>query len=391
MKDFEIVLKYGCNPHQKPARVYTKGGKLPFKILNGNPGYINFMDAFNSWQLVKELKQATKLPAAASFKHVSPAGAAVGIPLSDALKKSYFVEDIELTPVAAAYARARGADRMSSFGDWAAISDVVDLPTATILSRSVSDGIIAAGYTDEALELLKKKKKGNYCIIEMDWDYEPEEIETREIYGITFEQKRNDILANKDMLNNIVTNNKNITEEAKRDLLISMITLKYTQSNSVCFVLDGQVIGVGAGQQSRIHCTRLAGSKADIWYLRQLPVVLNLPFKEGISTPERDNAIDQYLRDDITQMEMKEWGNVFKEIPNRLTKEEKAEWLSNLTEVSLGSDAFFPFRDNIDRAAQSGVKYIVQPGGSVRDDIVIDACNEYDIAMVYSGLRLFHH
>ena len=391
MKDFEIVLKYGCNPHQKPARVYTKGEKLPFKILNGNPGYINFMDAFNSWQLVKELKQATKLPAAASFKHVSPAGAAVGIPLSDALKKSYFAQDIELTPVAAAYARARGADRMSSFGDWAAISDIVDLPTATILSRSVSDGIIAAGYTDEALELLKKKKKGNYCIIEMDWDYEPEEIETREIYGMTFEQRRNDILANKDMLNNIVTNNKNITEEAKRDLLISMITLKYTQSNSVCFVLDGQVIGVGAGQQSRIHCTRLAGSKADIWYLRQHPSVLNLPFKEGISTPERDNAIDQYLRDDITPMEMKEWGNVFKEIPNRLTKEEKIEWLSNLTGVSLGSDAFFPFRDNIDRAAQSGVKYIVQPGGSVRDDIVIDACNEYDIAMVYSGLRLFHH
>lgn len=391
MKDFEIVLKYGCNPHQKPARVYTKGEKLPFKILNGNPGYINFMDAFNSWQLVKELKQATKLPAAASFKHVSPAGAAVGIPLSDALKKSYFAQDIEITPVAAAYARARGADRMSSFGDWAAISDVVDLPTATILSRSVSDGIIAAGYTDEALELLKKKKKGNYCIIQMDWDYEPEEIETREIYGITFEQKRNDILANEDMLNNIVTNNKNITEEAKRDLLISMITLKYTQSNSVCFVLDGQVIGVGAGQQSRIHCTRLAGSKADIWYLRQHPAVLNLPFKEGISTPERDNAIDQYLRDDITPMELKEWGNVFKEIPNRLTKEEKAEWLSNLTGVSLGSDAFFPFRDNIDRAAQSGVKYIVQPGGSVRDDIVIEACNEYDIAMVYSGIRLFHH
>jgi phosphoribosylaminoimidazolecarboxamide formyltransferase/IMP cyclohydrolase len=391
MKDFEIVLKYGCNPHQKPARVYTKCEKLPFKILNGNPGYINFMDAFNSWQLVKELKQATKLTAAASFKHVSPAGAAVGIPLSDALKKSYFAQDIELTPVAAAYARARGADRMSSFGDWAAISDVVDLPTATILSRSVSDGIIAAGYTDEALELLKKKKKGNYCIIEMDWDYEPEEIETREIYGITFEQRRNDILAKEDMLNNIVTNNKNIIEEAKRDLLISMITLKYTQSNSVCFVLDGQVIGVGAGQQSRIHCTRLAGSKADIWYLRQHPSVLNLPFKEGISTPERDNAIDQYLRDDITPMEMKEWGNVFKEIPNRLTKEEKAEWLSNLTGVSLGSDAFFPFRDNIDRAAQSGVKYIVQPGGSVRDDIVIDACNEYDIAMIYSGLRLFHH
>lgn len=391
MENDQIILKYGCNPHQNPARIFMKGGAIPFKVLNGKPGYINFMDALNSWQLVKELKQATGLPAAASFKHVSPAGAAVGTPLSDVLKKSYFVEDIELSPVASAYARARGADRMSSFGDFVAISDTVDFPTATILSRSVSDGIIAAGYTEEALELLKKKKKGNYSIIQMDWDYEPNKIERREIYGITFEQKRNDVLIKEDMLNNIVTNNKEITDDAKRDLLISMITLKYTQSNSVCFAKDGQVIGVGAGQQSRIHCTRLAASKADIWYLRQHPAVLNLPFKEGVSMPNKDNLIDQYLRDDITPMEMKEWGNILKEIPNRLTREEKAQWLSNLKEVSLASDAFFPFRDNIDRAVQSGVKYIVQPGGSVRDETVIEACNEYDIIMACSGTRLFHH
>lgn len=391
MENDQIILKYGCNPHQNPARIFMKGGVIPFKVLNGKPGYINFMDAFNSWQLVKELKQATGLPAAASFKHVSPAGAAVGTPLNDVLKKSYFVEDIELSPVAAAYARARGADRMSSFGDFVAISDTVDLPTAIILSRSVSDGIIAPGYTGEALELLKKKKKGSYSIIQMDWDYEPNKIERREIYGITFEQKRNDMLVKKDMLNNIVTCNKEITDDAKRDLLISMITLKYTQSNSVCFAKDGQVIGVGAGQQSRIHCTRLAASKADIWYLRQHPAVLNLPFKEGISMPNKDNLIDQYLRDDVTPMEMKEWGNILKEIPDRLTKEEKAQWISNLKGVSLGSDAFFPFRDNIDRAVQSGVKYIVQPGGSVRDDTVIEACNEYDIIMACSGVRLFHH
>lgn len=391
MKNQEIVLKYGCNPHQKPAKIYVENKTLPFKILNGNPGYINFMDAFNSWQLVKELKMATGLPAAASFKHVSPAGAAVGTPLSDSLKKSYFVSDIDLSPVACAYARARGADRMSSFGDWASISDVVDLATAQILSKSVSDGVIALGYTDEALKLLMRKKKGNYCIIQMDWDYEPYEIEKREIYGITFEQKRNNVLIKEDMLNNIVTINKNISDEAKRDLLISMITLKYTQSNSVCFVLDGQVIGVGAGQQSRIHCTRLAASKADIWFLRQHPAVLNLPFKEDVSRPNRDNVIDQYLRDDITPMELKEWKNVLKEIPDRLTKEEKDSWLSNLTGVSLGSDAFFPFRDNIDRAAQSGVKYIVQPGGSLRDNLVIEACDEYNIAMSFSGTRLFHH
>jgi phosphoribosylaminoimidazolecarboxamide formyltransferase/IMP cyclohydrolase len=391
MTNSEIILKYGCNPHQKPARIYIQDNTLPFKILNGTPGYINFLDALNSWQLVKELKQITGLPAAASFKHVSPAGAAVGIPLNDALKKAYFVKDIELSAVAAAYARARGADQMSSFGDWAAISDIVDLPTAIILSRSVSDGIIAPGYTDQALALLMKKKKGNYCIIEMDWNYNSKEIETRDIFGITFEQKRNDIQIKDELLYNVVTNNKNIPEEAKRDLLISMVTLKYTQSNSVCLVVDGQVIGVGAGQQSRVHCTRLAASKADIWYLRQHPAVLELQFKDSASRPDRDNIIDQYLRDDITSMEMKEWTKVLKKCPNSLTQEEKKLWLSNLTGVSLGSDAFFPFRDNVDRAAQSGVKFIVQPGGSLRDDIVIEACNEYGIVMACSGLRLFHH
>ena len=387
----EFILKYGCNPHQKPAKIYSRKGELPFKILNGTPGYINFLDAFNSWQLVKELKIALDLPAAASFKHVSPAGAAVGIQLSNSLKKSYFVEDIELSPVASAYARARGADRMSSFGDWVAISDTVDLPTAKILSRSVSDGIIASGYTDEALELLKKKKKGSYCIIEMDSNYEPEILETRNIYGITFEQNRNTIIPSSEMLANIVTLNKEISEEAKRDLVIAMITLKYTQSNSVCYTFDGQVIGCGAGQQSRIHCTRLAGSKADIWYLRQHPSVLNLKFKEGVTRPNIDNAIDQFLRDDVTEIEKQSWSDVFKEMPVQLTIEQKREGLKTLKGVSLGSDAFFPFRDNIDRAAQSGVSYIVQPGGSVRDDIVIDASNEYDMVMAFSNLRLFHH
>lgn len=386
-----FILKYGCNPHQKPAKIYSKQGDLPFKILNGKPGYINFLDAFNSWQLVKELKLALNLPAAASFKHVSPAGAAVGIPLSNQLKKSYFVEDIELSPVAAAYARARGADRMSSFGDWVAISDIVDLPTATILSRSVSDGIIAPGYTEEALELLKKKKKGSYCIIEMDFNYEPEATERREVYGITFEQNRNTALINDAKLTNIVTKNKEIPEAAKRDLILAMSTLKYTQSNSVCYTFDGQVIGCGAGQQSRIHCTRLAGSKADIWYLRQHPTVLKLRFKEGLTQPNIDNAIDQFLRGDVTEVEKEGWGDIFDEMPIQLMQEEKAQWLSTLKGVSLGSDAFFPFRDNIDRAAQSGVKYIVQPGGSVRDDIVIESCNEYDMIMAFSGLRLFHH
>lgn len=387
----EFVLKYGCNPQQKPAKIYSSEGEFPFKILNGTPGYINFLDAFNSWQLVKELKMTLGLPAAASFKHVSPAGAAVGVPLNDALKKSYFVEDIDLSPVAAAYARARGADRMSSFGDWAAISDIVDLPTAMILSRSVSDGIIAPGYTDEALELLKKKKKGSYCIIQIDFDYEPESIERRSVFGITFEQNRNNVIPNYNMLKDIVTNNKEIPEEAKRDLIIAMITLKYTQSNSVCFTLDGQVIGCGAGQQSRIHCTRLAGSKADIWYLRQHPAVQSLRFKAGVTQPNIDNVIDQFLRDDVTETEKEGWKDIFEEMPTQLTAEEKAQWLSTLKGVSLGSDAFFPFRDNIDRAVMSGVQYIVQPGGSLRDEIVIEACNEYGIVMACNGLRLFHH
>jgi len=391
MKNSELVLKYGCNPHQNPARIFTNNNSLPFKILNGNPGYINFMDAFNSWQLVKELKQITGLPAAASFKHVSPAGAAVGFPLSDSLKKSYFVENIDLSPISTAYVRARGGDRISSFGDWAAISDIVDLPTAKLLSSSVSDGIIAPGYTTEALKILKKKKRGNYCIIEMDWNYKPDNIERREIFGITFEQKRNGILTNEELLLNLVTDNKDIPADAKRDLLVSMVTLKYTQSNSVCFALDGQVIGVGAGQQSRIHCTRLAASKADTWSLRQHPSVINLPFKDGIPKFHRDNLIDQFLSDDITPMEMKDWHNILNYIPNRLTKEDKTQWLSNLTGVSLGSDGFLPFTDNIHRAAKSGVKYIIQPGGSLRDDIVIQACNKYNMAMAFSKIRLFHH
>lgn len=384
-------LKYGCNPHQKPARIYMKEQDLPFKILNGNPGYINFLDAINSWQLVKELKQILKLPAAASFKHVSPAGAAVGLPVNETLKKACFVEGMELSPLAAAYVRARGADRMSSFGDWAALSDIVDESTAIILKREVSDGVIAPGYTPEALNILKAKKNGNYPIVEIDASYEPGDTETRSIFGITFEQIRNKVVPNDNDLMNIVTENKLIPDEAKRDLIISMITLKYTQSNSVCYVYDGQVIGNGAGQQSRIHCTRLAGDKADLWYLRQHPSVLNLKFKRGLSRPERDNAIDLYLRDDITENEDRAWAKLFEEVPRRLTKTEKEEWISNLTGVSIGSDAFFPFRDNIDRAYKSGVRYIVQPGGSVRDEDVLNACNEYGIVMVYSNIRLFHH
>lgn len=391
MSENIINLKYGCNPHQIPARIYGAKGELPFEILNGRPGYINFLDAFNSWQLVKELKKILNLPAAASFKHVSPAGAAVGNPLSDVLKKSYFVEDMELSPLASAYVRARGADNLSSFGDWIALSDKVDVLTAKIISREVSDGIIAPDYDEEALKILKAKKKGTYNIIKIDENYEPEEIEKREVYGITFEQKRNDKLISYDLLENIVTNNKNLTEEAKRDLVLAMVTLKYTQSNSVCFTYDGQVIGCGAGQQSRVHCTRLAGSKADLWYLRQHPTVLSLPFKDGVKRPERNNAIDQYLRDDVTDEETADWKDIFKEIPKRLSAKEKQEWLATLKNVSLGSDAFFPFRDNIDRASKSGVKYIVQPGGSIRDDIVIDACNEYGMVMALSKLRLFHH
>jgi phosphoribosylaminoimidazolecarboxamide formyltransferase/IMP cyclohydrolase len=388
----EFTLKYGCNPHQKPAKLLMKDNKeLPFTILNGKPGYINFMDALNSWQLVKELKEATNMPSAASFKHVSPAGAAIGTPLSEDLKKACQVEGMDLTPMANAYAKARGADRMSSFGDWAAMSDTVDKETALILKREVSDGVIAPDYTDEALKILKEKRNGNYNVIKMDTDYIPEEIEQKDIFGVILEQKRNDAVIGSDLIQNIVTAKKEIPESAKLDMLISLITLKYTQSNSVCYAYDGQAIGVGAGQQSRIHCTRLAGSKADIWYLRQHPKVLGLKFKETAGRPERDNTIDQYLRDDITEAEMRIWQDILEEIPDRLTASEKADWLKGFSGVSLGSDAFFPFRDNIDRANMSGVKFIVQPGGSVRDDIVIDACNEYGIVMACNGLRLFHH
>ncbi len=387
----ERILKYGCNPHQTPARLFIKKGDLPFEVLNGNPGYINFLDAFNSWQLVRELKEIFNQPAAASFKHVSPAGAAIAIPMGENLKKACFVDDLELSPVALAYARARGADRMSSFGDWIAVSEEVDESLALFIKREVSDGIIAPSYSKEALEILKTKQNGRYNIVKIDKNYEPEEIETREVFGITFEQKRNNIKISAELLNNIVTENKNLTAEAKRDLLISLVTLKYTQSNSVCLAFDGQIIGCGAGQQSRIHCTRLAASKADIWFLRQNPKVLELEFKDGIGRPEKANAIDQFLREDITEAETKDWSNVFKYIPKRLSKEEKEEWISNFKEVSLGSDAFFPFKDNIDRAYKSGVKYIAEPGGSVRDDIVIQTANEYGMVMCFTGVRLFHH
>lgn len=391
MKNNELILKYGCNPHQKPARVYMKKGELPFRIINGKPGYINLMDALNSWQLVKELKNTTGLASAASFKHVSPAGAAVAVQLDDILKKVYAVEHVELSPAATAYCRARGADRMSSYGDFAALSDEVDLSTAKVLKSAVSDGVIAPSYSKEALEVLKKKKRGNYCIIQIDRDYEPCEMEKREIFGVTFEQKRNNAIITDELLKNIVTKRKDLTQNAKRDLLISMITLKYTQSNSVCFVLDGQVIGVGAGQQSRIHCTRLAGSKADIWFLRQHPSVLSLPFRDGLKKAEKDNAIDQYLRNDVTEEETRHWKDVFTEVPRKLTEEDKKNWILKLKGVSLGSDAFFPFRDNVDRASKSGVEYIVEPGGSIRDDAVIEACNDYNMVMAFSDLRLFHH
>lgn len=389
----ELVIKYGCNPHQKPSKVYMKnGGKLPFEILNGNPSYINFMDALNAWQLVKELKQATGLPGAASFKHVSPAGAAVGVPLSDTLRKAYHIdEDLELTPTACAYARARGADRVSSFGDFAAISDTVDVSTAKLLASEVSDGIIAPDYDPHALEMLKAKKRGNYVIIRIDPDYTPEELETREIFGITLEQLRNNAVINKEMFNNLVTENKDLPPEAIRDLLIATITLKYTQSNSICFAYDGQVIGCGAGQQSRIHCTRLAGDKADIWMLRQHPKVLSMKFKEGLKKPSIDNAIDLYLRDNITEVELKEWETLFEEVPEKLTLKEKEDWLSNFKGIAYSSDAFIPFKDNIDRAAKSNVKYVAQPGGSVRDEDVIKACNSYSMVMCFTGIRLFHH
>ncbi len=389
----ELELKYGCNPNQKPSKIFMQGEKdLPITVLNGKPGYINFLDAFNSWQLVKELKAALGLPAAASFKHVSPAGAAVGLPLSDTLKKIYWVDDLELSPLACAYARARGADRMSSFGDWIALSDVCDVPTAKLIAREVSDGIIAPGYTPEALEILKGKRKGTYNIVEIDANYVPAPVEHKDVFGITFEQGRNELKIDENSLTNLVTENKSLPESAKRDLVIALITLKYTQSNSVCYAKDGQTIGVGAGQQSRIHCTRLAGNKADIWHLRQHPKVLALDFMDTIARPNRDNAIDVYISDEYEDVIGDDvWQNTFKTRPEPLTREEKKAWLSQFSDVSLGSDAFFPFDDNIERARRSGVSYIVQPGGSIRDDIVIDCCNKYGIAMAFTGIRLFHH
>ena len=389
----ELALKYGCNPNQKPSRIFMKdGAELPIEVLSGRPGYINFLDAFNSWQLVKELKEATGLPAAASFKHVSPAGAAVGLPLTDVLRKIYFVDDAELSPLACAYARARGADRMSSYGDFIAMSDCCDVPTAKLIAREVSDGVIAPDYTEEALEILKSKRKGNYNVIRIDPAYKPAPVEHKDVYGITFEQGRNELKIDDALFSNIVTDNKNIPDEAKRDLIISLIALKYTQSNSVCYVKDGQAIGIGAGQQSRIHCTRLAGNKADIWWLRQHEKVLNLPFKEGIRRADRDNAIDVYISEDYEDVIGDNvWQNTFTEQPVPLTREEKRAWLDKMTGVSLGSDAFFPFGDNIERAHRSGVCYIAQPGGSIRDDNVIETCNKYDIAMAFTGIRLFHH
>ena len=389
----ELELKYGCNPNQKPSRIFMENGAdLPIEVLNCKPGYINFLDAFNSWQLVSELKAATGLPAAASFKHVSPAGAAVATELSDTLKKIYFVDDLELSPIASAYAKARGADRMSSYGDWAALSDVCDKETALILKREVSDGIIAPGYTDEALEILKSKRRGTYNIVKIDPNYVPAAIEHKQVYGVTFEQGRNSLKIDEELLKNFPTDNKTFTDEAKRDLIIALITLKYTQSNSVCYAKDGQAIGVGAGQQSRIHCTRLAGNKADIWYLRQNPKVMALPFKEDIRRPDRDNTIDVYISDDYEDVLADGiWEQFFTEKPEPLTREEKKEWLKTFSGVSLGSDAFFPFGDNIERAHRSGVEFIAQPGGSIRDDNVIEVCNKYNIAMAFTGIRLFHH
>ena len=387
-----MQLKYGCNPNQKPSRVFMENGDLPFEVICGRPGYINLLDALNGWQLVKELKKATGLPAATSFKHVSPAGAAVGLPLSDTLKKIYFVDDVELTPLANAYARARGADRMSSFGDFIALSDVCDKATALLIKKEVSDGVIAPGYTDEALEILKAKKKGNYNIIKIDENYKPAEIERKQVFGVTFEQGRNELDINDELLGNIVTNNKELSDEAKRDLKIALITLKYTQSNSVCYVKDGQAIGIGAGQQSRIHCTRLAGNKADIWWLRQAPKVLGLQFVDGIKRADRDNAIDVYISDDYMDVLADGgWEKTFKVKPEVFTKEEQRAWLDKNTDVALGSDAFFPFGDNIERAKKSGVTVIAQPGGSIRDDNVIETCNKYNMCMSFTGIRLFHH
>lgn len=389
----ELELKYGCNPNQKPSKIYMENGELPIEVLNGKPGYINFLDAFNGWQLVKELKQATGLPAATSFKHVSPAGAAVGLPLSEVEAKIYWVDDLgELSPLACAYSRARGADRMSSYGDFIALSDVCDVSTAKVIKREFSDGIIAPGYEPEALEMLKEKKKGTYAIIQIDPDYVPNPIERKEVFGITFEQGRNELKIDDDFFSNVVTENKEIPEQAKIDMAIAMITLKYTQSNSVCYVKNGQAIGVGAGQQSRIHCTRLAGQKADNWLLRQSPQVLNLPFREDMKRANRDNAIDLYMGEDYMDvLADNEWEKYFTEKPTVFTTEEKKAWLAQATDVVLGSDAFFPFDDNVERAYRSGVKYIAQPGGSIRDEDVIAACNKHDIAMCFTGLRLFHH
>ena len=389
----ELMLKYGCNPNQKPSRIFMKeGGELPITVLNGKPGFINFLDAFNSWQLVCELKAATGLPSAASFKHVSPAGAAVGLPLSDTLKKIYFVDDLELSPLANAYARARGADRMSSYGDWIALSEPCDVPTAKLIAREVSDGVIAPGYEPEALQVLKGKRKGNYNIVQIDPAYRPAPVEHKDVFGVTFEHGRNELKIDESLLENVVTENQTLPAEAKRDLLISLITLKYTQSNSVCYAKDGQAIGVGAGQQSRVHCTRLAGNKADNWYLRQHPKVLALPFVENIRRPDRDNTIDVYISDDYMDVLADGvWEQFFTVKPEPLTREERQAWLKTLDGVSLGSDAFFPFGDNIERAHRSGVQYIAQPGGSIRDDHVIDTCNRFQMAMAFTGIRLFHH
>ena len=390
----ELQLKYGCNPNQKPSRIYVADGSdLPITVLSGRPGYINFLDAFNGWQLVKELKEATGLPAATSFKHVSPAGAAVGLPLDDTLKKIYWVDDMgDLSPLACAYARARGADRMSSFGDFIALSDVCDKDTASIIKREVSDGVIAPGFTDEALEILKQKKKGNYVVIQIDEAYRPAPLEHKEVYGVTFEQGRQELPINDELISNIVTKNKDLPEAAKRDMKIALITLKYTQSNSVCFVKDGQAIGVGAGQQSRVHCTRLAGQKADNWFLRQSPQVLGLQFVDGIGRADRDNAIDVYIGAEYMDVLAEgAWQRIFKVKPEVFTEEEKRAWLDKMENVTLGSDAFFPFGDNIERAKKSGVKYIAEPGGSVRDDLVIEICDKYGMVMAFTGIRLFHH
>lgn len=388
----QLELKYGCNPNQKPSRIFMQQGELPIEVLCGKPGYINFLDALNSWQLVKELKEATGLPCATSFKHVSPAGAAVGTPLTEVEKKIYFVDDLDLSPLACAYARARGADRMSSYGDWIALSDTCDEQTAAMIAREVSDGVIAPGYTEKALEILKTKRKGGYNVVQIDANYIPAPVEHKDVFGITFEQGRNELKIDEALLTNVITENKNIPDSAKRDLILTLITLKYTQSNSVCYAKDGAVIGVGAGQQSRIHCTRLAGNKADIWYLRQHQKVLNLPFKADIRRPDRDNTIDVYISDDdMDILADGMWQQFFTTKPEPLTREEKRAWLTTMTGVALGSDAFFPFGDNIERAHRSGVCYIAQPGGSIRDDHVIDTCNKYGIAMAFTGIRLFHH